>query len=262
MAPAIAHFLIGAAFFLTAAIPIVLRYDINREHAIWLIPLGGVWGLVPDIHNIAPIFVESLYAFHNAPWADLFGFHYTLDRSAVRARYEVSVFGSISVFLLGIAGFWAAGRVRSATPVARRPLEHAFVVGLAAGLAGGLATLALWATMTVQDGFLLAAALLGSSSVLVGGLLTILAGGTLGVFYAVTLEVTLPEPTRIDPVSTTPVGLLIGIGVWLIVVPVPLAVMTGAGVPLLHLGSLAALIVYGAIFGAVYQTVKAECLGA
>jgi len=104
-------------------------------------------------------------------------------------------------------------------------------------------------------------ALLGSSSVLVGGLLTILAGGTLGVFYAVTLEVTLPEPTRIDPVSTTVVGLLIGIGVWLIVVPVPLAVMTGAGVPLLHLGSLAALIVYGAIFGAVYQTVKAECLG-
>jgi len=91
--------------------------------------------------------------------ADLFGFHYTLDRSAVRARYEASVFGSIGVFLLGIAGFWAAGRVRSATPVARRPLEHAFVVGLAAGLAGGLATLALWATMTVQDGFLLAAAL-------------------------------------------------------------------------------------------------------
>jgi len=56
----------------------------------------------------------------------------------------------------------------------------------------------------------------------VGGLLTILAGGTLGVFYAVTLEVTLPEPTRIDPVSTTPVGLLIGIGVWLVTVPVPL----------------------------------------
>jgi len=104
MAPAIAHFLIGAAFFPHGGDTDRASVDINREHAIWLIPLGGVWGLVPDIHNIAPIFVESLYAFHNAPWADLFGFHYTLDRSAVRARYEVSVFGSISVFLLGIAG--------------------------------------------------------------------------------------------------------------------------------------------------------------
>ena len=39
MAPAIVHFLLGASLALTAAVPLVLRYDFDREHAIWLIPL-------------------------------------------------------------------------------------------------------------------------------------------------------------------------------------------------------------------------------
>ena len=256
MAPAIAHFLFGAALLLTAAVPVVLRYDLDREHAIWLIPLGGVWGLIPDLHNIAPIFVETLYAFHNTPWADLFGFHYTLDRPAVRAQYEASVFGSITVFLIAIAGFWTAGRLRRMAPVARRPLEHGFVMLLATGLASLLATLALWAAVSVQSGFPVAASLVGSASVLVGGLVTILAGGVLGVICAGILEGTLSEPTRIDPASTTTVGSFIGVGVWLIVVPVPLAVVTGSEVPLLHLGSVVALAGYGVVFGAVYGIVR------
>ena len=256
MAPAIAHFLFGAAILLTAAVPVVLRYDLDREHAIWLIPLGGVWGLIPDLHNIAPVFVETLYAFHNTPWADLFGLHYTLDRPAVRAQYEASVFGSITVFLIAIAGFWTAGRIRRAAPVARRPFEHAFVMVLASGLAGALATLALWVAISVQSGFPVAATLVESSSVLVGGLLTIFAGGALGAVCAMLLELILSEPTRIDPLSTTGVGLFIGVGVWLIVVPVPLAVVTGSEVPLLHLGSLVALVGYGVVFGSAYGLVR------
>ena len=122
-------FLLGASLALTAAVPLVLRYDFDREHAIWLIPLGGVWGLIPDIHNIAPIMGESVYALHNTPWADLFGFHYTLDRPAVRARYEASVFGSLTVFLIAVAGFWTAGRVRRAGLVARRPFDRVLVMG-------------------------------------------------------------------------------------------------------------------------------------
>ena len=256
MAPAIAHFLFGAAFLLIVAVPVILRYDLDREHAIWLIPLGGVWGLIPDLHNIAPAFVETLYAFHNTPWADLFGLHYTLDRPAVRAQYEASVFGSITVFLIATAGFWTAGRIRRVAPVARQPLEHAFVMLLATGLASVLATLALWVVISVQSGFPIAASLVGSSSVLVGGLLTILAGGILGVVCAVLLELTLSEPTRIDPASTTGVGLLIGVGVWLIAAPVPLAVVTGSEVPLLHLGSLIAVVSYGVVFGATYGPVR------
>ena len=256
MAPAIAHFLFGAAFLLTAAVPVVLRYDLDREHAIWLIPLGGVWGLIPDVHNIVPVFAETLYAFHNTPWVDLFGFHYTLDRPAVRAQYEASVFSSITVFLIAITGFWTAGRIRRMAPVARRPLEHAFVMVLATGLASVLATLALWVAVSVQSAFPIAASLVGHSSVLVGGLLTILAGGALGVACAVLLEFILSERTRIDPVSTTGMGCLLGVGMWLIAVPVSLAVVIGSDVPLLHLGSLVALVGYGAVFGAVYGIVR------
>ncbi len=255
MAPAIAHFLLGAACVLTAAVPVVLRYDFDREHALWLIPLGGVWGLVPDVHHIAPVLVETLYAFHTTPWVELFGFHYTLDRSAVRAQYEASVFGSILAFLIAIAGFWTAGRIRRVGPVARRPREHAVAILLATGLASALATLVLWIAVSVQDGFPLAASLVGSSSVLVGGLLTLLAGGTLGVLCA-GLELSLSEPPRSDPVSTAGVGFVFGVGVWLIAVPLPLAVLTGSDVPLLHFGSLAAVVGHGVVCGAVYGLVR------
>ena len=91
---------------------------------------------------------------------------------------------------------------------------------------------------------------------LVGGLLTILAGGALGVICGVLLEFTVSEPTRIDPVSTTTLGFVIGVGVWLLVVPVPLAVVIGSDVPLLHLGTLVALAGYGVVFGSVYGLVR------
>ena len=256
MAPAIAHFLLGAACLLTAAVPVVLRYDINREYALWLIPLGGVWGLVPDFHNIAPVFVESLYAFHNTAWADLFGFHYTLDRPAIRAQYEASVFGSIVVFVIAIVGFWIAGRIRRGESDAQRPHEHILAILLATGLATMLSTFVLWVAVSVQSGFPLAARLTGRSSVLVGGLVTLLAGGILGGLYAVLFECCLSEPMRIAPVSTSGVGFFTGVGVWLTAVPVPLAVVTESELPLLHLGSLIAMVSYGFVFGATYGVVR------
>lgn len=256
MAPAIAHFLLGAACVLTAVVPVVLRYDFDREHALWLIPLGGVWGLIPDFHHIAPASVEPLYAFHSSPWVEVFGFHYTLDRPAVRAQYEASVFGAIAVFLIAIAGFWAAGRIRRAGPVVHRPREHAVAILLATGLASGLATLVLWIAVSVQGGFPLAASLVGSASVFVGGVLTLLAGGTLGALCAGLLEVSLSEPPRIDPLSTAGVGLVCGVGIWVIAVPVPLAIITGSSVPLLHVGSLAAVVAHGVVCGAVYGLVR------
>ena len=73
---------------------------------------------------------------------------------------------------------------------------------------------------------------------------------------SVMLEVALSEPTRIDPVSTAGVGLLLGVGTWLLVVPAPLAVVSGVGIPLLHRGSLAALMMYGGVFGSVYGVVR------
>jgi hypothetical protein len=197
-----------------------------------------------------------LYAFHSSPWVEVFGFHYTLDRSAVRAQYEASVFGSIAVFSIAIAGFWIAGRIRRVGPVARRPREHAVTILLATGLASGLATLVLWIAVSVQDGFPLAASLVGSASVLVGGLLTLLAGGTLSVLCAGLLELSLSEPPRSDPVSTAGVGFVFGVGAWVIAIPVPLAAVTGSDIPLLHVGSLAAVVAHGVVCGTVYGLVR------
>ena len=63
--------------------------------------------------------------------------------------------------------------------------------------------------------------------------------------FSVTLVVALSEPTRIDPVSIVGVGLLTGVGMWLILVSVPLAVVFGRKILLLNLASLAALMVSG-----------------
>jgi len=111
MAPAIAHFLVGASLLLVFALPLCLRYGIDREYGLWLVPLGGLWGITPDLHNIAPLFQRQLYAFHGSRWVDLFGLHYTLDRPIVRQEYLGSVFGSILAFCLAVAVFWAGFRV-------------------------------------------------------------------------------------------------------------------------------------------------------
>jgi hypothetical protein len=79
MAPAVAHFLVGAAILLLVAAPFCLRYQVDREYGLVLVPVGGLWGITPDFHNIAPIGTAALYRFHNSPWVDLFGLHYTLD---------------------------------------------------------------------------------------------------------------------------------------------------------------------------------------
>jgi hypothetical protein len=96
----------------------------------------------------------------DTPWAELFRFHCTLDRPAVRARYGASVSGSLTSFLIAVARFWTAERVRRAMIVARRPVEHVLVTRVATMLASVLATVALWVAVSVQDGFPLAAALI------------------------------------------------------------------------------------------------------
>lgn len=256
MAPAITHFLVGAALLLVIATPVVLRYDVDREHAIWLVPLGGVWGIAPDVHHIAPVFVDTLYAFHNSPWADLFGLHYTLDRQAVRARYYESVFGAIAAFIVAVLAFWGAGRVRRAGLVARRPLERAFVVWLATAVAAGIATLVLWVTVSVQAAFPTVAGLVGSSSVLVGGLLVIGFGAVMGVAWGFVLELGVTESLRSDPPSVGVGGVMIGAGAWVVGVAIGVPVVVGGSVPLVHVGSLAALVAYGGSFGVVYGLVR------
>lgn len=152
MAPALVHFLVGASLVLLLATPIALRYELSPGWPLWLVLVGGLWGLGPDLHNVAPVFETTLRAFHESPWADLFAGHYTLDRPAVRVRHVASVFGAIVVFLGAVSAFTAANRLRAGTTVAETRLPQFAVLslavlallGLVAATSGGLAAVVAW----------------------------------------------------------------------------------------------------------------------
>lgn len=112
MAYAIVHFLVGASVLLVLAIPLTYRVELGEGWPLWLVAVGGMWGLVPDLHHIAPVAAADLYAAHDSPWADLFAFHHTLDRPYVRARYVESVFGSLLGFLGAVTAFTLAMNIR------------------------------------------------------------------------------------------------------------------------------------------------------
>ena len=130
MAPPIVHFLVGAAVVLVVASPLAMTRELHPSVPLWLVLIGGIWGLFPDVHNISPIYVEELRRFHHSPWADLFGFHYTLDRSYVRQRFYPSILGAIGVFLGAITLFTVAS---SARPIGV-PREVTATIAVFAGL--------------------------------------------------------------------------------------------------------------------------------
>ncbi|RQG86657.1 hypothetical protein EA462_16045 [Natrarchaeobius halalkaliphilus] len=263
MAPAITHFLVGASLLLVLVTPIALRYDIDRENAIWLIPIGGVWGLLPDVHHITPVFETQLYALHNAAWMDLFGLHYTLDRQAIRVRYVESVFGAIGLFIVSVAVFWQTGRLRARAVASDGTPDRRLLSLVATAVAAGYGTVALGIAVSIQNGFPTVSALVGRDSVLVGGALLIPIGIGIGLFCGLGLETVLNLEHRTRPLSAALTGGLLGSAGWVggVVVGVPMVLQisfasdAAPSVPFLHWGSLGGLIVYGTLFGAVYALV-------
>lgn len=73
----LAHFAFGAAvttFVVTYLVPTVW-------YPRTVVVLGGGWAMLPDAHNVSPLFTEQLRQLHYAsPWMDVFWFHRTLDR--------------------------------------------------------------------------------------------------------------------------------------------------------------------------------------
>ena len=111
MAPAIVHFLVGASLLLVLVTPVALGDGLGRLWPLWLVAVGGVWGLVPDLHNVTPIYKTQLRAIHDSRVADVFAFHYTLDRPAVRARDLESTFAAVLFFLIVVSLFTLAALV-------------------------------------------------------------------------------------------------------------------------------------------------------
>ncbi|MDS0475659.1 hypothetical protein [Natrinema sp. 1APR25-10V2] len=86
MAPAIVHFLVGATLLLVLAILVGLRSPLPVWGPLWLVAIGGLWGLGPDFHHFEPLVGGPVHALYDAPWADCWALHYTLDRPLVRAN--------------------------------------------------------------------------------------------------------------------------------------------------------------------------------
>lgn len=75
MSLAIAHFAIGGTC--TALVAFYLLPP--TRYARTLVLLGGVWGMVPDIHWVIPIYAPELKALHTSVFTNVFWFHQTLD---------------------------------------------------------------------------------------------------------------------------------------------------------------------------------------
>jgi hypothetical protein len=258
MAPAIAHFLIGATLLLGFGLPVILRYEISLVDAIWLIPVGGIWGVLPDLHNIAPVFAETLYAAHNTAWMDLCGFHYTLDRPAIRARYDASVFWSIVIFSFGIAGFWGSSRFTRPRVLATQPIDRLVVMCLTTTISTVLATIALGVSVSVQNGFPAVAGLLGSSRVLIGGLVVGAVGIAMGPLFAGGVEAAIRREWIETWASAALVGGGLGVSAWLggVVIGVPL--ISDSPIPVIHFGALGGLGVYGIVGGVYYWLLRTQ----
>jgi hypothetical protein len=260
MAPAIAHFLVGASLLLVGTIPFTLRGDIDREDTLLVVPLGGIWGIVPDFHHIAPVGRDTLYAFHNSAWVEVFALHYTLDRTTIRLLYHESVFASIALFTLSVAVVWITGRIRDSDHGVQQPRDRLFVRAGATLLAAGFATFVLGVSLSIQQLLPAIAALHGETGVLAGGLFVLLYGFGFGICEALGLEWLLSETALRVPLRAGTAAAGGGGVVWLGGVVVGIPILGGGTIPLLHWGALVSLVLYGGVFGSVYAAVRGAFL--
>ncbi|RQG93821.1 hypothetical protein [Natrarchaeobius chitinivorans] len=251
MAPAIVHFLVGASLVVLLAMPLALRDGHHGRH-LWLVAIGGLWGLFPDVHYVTPVLESELTALHDSQWANLFAFHYALDQPPIATRPLEATAASILLFLVAIGIFTGAsvvtGRIRSSAdrrapvPTATRIVATGYaiaVAGIVAGVAAGLVFISV-------DGIEPMSTLVGAESARVGWLVLFalcLAGSA--AFAALVFAVTAVTGSRPLPSSLLS-GLLFGTVVWVgatVAVPIWMHVVLGDArpIPYVHRTGLVAL---------------------
>lgn len=263
MAPAIAHFLVGASLLLLLAAPLAVRYEAVRRHGVALVTVGGLWGMFPDLHHVAPVYEEPLYAFHRSAWVDLFAFHYTLDLPPIRdAGIGEVEFPAVLVFL-GVAAVFTLASEWGAR-AAFEPVEpRREMVGGAAG-AALVSTVLLGSVLHARGSMGAVAALVGRESLLAGWV-ALGAGGVLAAAaFAVCIELVTRDAVALP--ASTALGALVAVPTWLVttVLVVPLWRMRTFEAPLeVSAGDpagLVALVLAGGALGATYAAVT-EALG-
>lgn len=260
VAPAIAHFLVGAGLLLIVVAPIAYRYDLDHTLTPALVPIGGIWGIAPDIHHVAPIYQDQLRAIHSSPWMDLFALHYLLDTPTVRGMYHESVFGSILFFSVAVVAYSAALRAQSTQ------LHPPSTTIIATGYGGFiLSVLAIH-----QHRYHHLAAVVGTDSLVVGWLVlaggTLLAGTTIAIIHEVlTIDRLFPVLNRRNPAILTLTSVPLAGALWLgvsVAVPAWFRAIhnTSLAIPWLDWMAFLWLLIFAIVFSTVYALFRVDHL--
>ena len=257
MAYAIVHFLVGASLFLLLAVPLTLRFESVQDSALVLVTVGGIWGLVPDSHHLAPVFQEQLYALHGTPLVDLFAFHYMLDLDPVRARPQLAIFVSLVLFCLSVAVFTATVRMGGRYENRRVSVDTGTVSGI---LAATLVSMAILGTVFLSGGYLHSIGMLTGSTATLGW--PLLAGATTLAAAGFSLLVELgPGANALSPGQAGVVGSVLGVVAWLfgVVMALPIFLLRffGTELSLAHVDAftLVGFAVAGGALGSTYVVV-------
>jgi hypothetical protein len=264
MAPAIVHFLVGASIVLLVAAPLAVRYDVVRRQGVALATVGGIWGLFPDVRLVTPVYEERLEAFHESPWADLFGFHYTLDLDPVRA-YEIAESGLVAVIVfVGVAAVFALAAEWGAR---YEPGPMDLRREMVAGTVGGAAVSALLLGGIFQTSGRMGdmAAVVGRESALAGWTVIVVGAVVAAVAFAVCIELVTRDAAT--PLASTAFGVLAVVPLWLVTstLVLPLwklrvfdaALEISAG----DSTSLIAFVLAGGALGATYAGINRALMG-
>ncbi|WP_121742491.1 hypothetical protein [Natronorubrum halophilum] len=260
MAPAIVHFLVGASLLLVLAAPFALRSGLVRRGRLWIVSIGGLWGLAPDLYNIAPVFRGQLRIVHDSSWADLFAVHYTLDQPPLADLYLETVFASILAFLVATAVVTVAGVPRENGLASRfaRVVATVVCIAVAALLAGAVVGTGVYATGRLES----VASLYGRESARAGIALLLAWSVLTGMGIDGIIAAANSTMRATDPAAGLSVGLLIAIFGWLfgiaIALPLWMRVVFDSSrpFPYLHWQSLIGLLVFGFVFGLCYPPLR------
>lgn len=104
MSLAITHFAVGG--ICTALIALYLLPP--TRYARTLVLLGGGWGMLPDVHWVAPFYAPELKALHSSVFTNVFWFHQTLDVVDPTDSYTVAAL-ALGAFILvvSLGDHWA-----------------------------------------------------------------------------------------------------------------------------------------------------------
>lgn len=257
MAPALVHFLVGASLLLVLATPLALRFERVRRSALWLVTVGGIWGLAPDVHHIVPAYRRQIYALHDSAVTDLFALHYTLDLDPIRDLPMESIAAAVLVFCVSAVLFGSVSRVGSR--YGQRPVRFGSgnLTGVLAGAA--IATPILGAALYSGGQFHTLGVLLGVDSLVYGLILTFgcatLAAAVFGLFVELG-----PGTEILSPRMAAIAGLFAGAITWLAVVmtaPVFLLRVSGVSLTLGHVdvAGVMGFALAGSALGATYVVV-------